>query len=112
MSNSVVYDAHSGAIHSVTVFQQNRADVSSVYSAGASIDERSPQINRRIEVEVKKGQNQVIIKHLPSWLDQDSIRVDGIGDAVIFDVVYSESLLLHPAKAEPWQNLQQLLQPP
>jgi hypothetical protein len=48
------------------------------------------QINRRIEVELKEGQNQVQIKQLPSYLDPDSIRVDGIGDAVIFDVIYSE----------------------
>lgn len=41
---------------------------------------------------MKKGQNEVVVKNLPSVLDGDSIRVDGIGKAVVFDVVYSESL--------------------
>ena len=51
----------------------------------------SLQINRRIELELKKGQNEVEVKNLPTVLDQDSIRVDGIGSAVIFDVIYSMS---------------------
>lgn len=48
------------------------------------------QVTRRIEVDLKKGQNEVDVKNLPSVLDGDSIRVDGIGKAVVFDVVYSE----------------------
>ncbi|CCO35557.1 Protein F37C4,5 [Rhizoctonia solani AG-1 IB] len=35
-----------------------------------------------------KGQNHVHIERLPSCLNGDSIRVDGTGSAVIFDVVY------------------------
>jgi hypothetical protein len=47
------------------------------------------QVTRKIEVDLKRGQNEVIIKNLPSVLHGDSIRVDGIGKAVVFDVVYS-----------------------
>ena len=43
-------------------------------------------------VELKDGQNDVEIKNLPSILEADSIRVDGIGNATIFDVIYRESV--------------------
>ncbi|KAG8783180.1 hypothetical protein FRC12_020013 [Ceratobasidium sp. 428] len=58
-------------IDSVTVFQSNRAE-----------------IKRRIQLELKEGQNHVTIERLPSCVNEDSIRVDGVGSAVIFDVVY------------------------
>ncbi|KAG8699919.1 hypothetical protein FRC08_005035 [Ceratobasidium sp. 394] len=58
-------------IDSVTVFQIDRAEV-----------------RRRITLELKKGQNQVVVERLPSCVHEDSIRVDGTGNAVIFDVVY------------------------
>jgi hypothetical protein len=51
------------------------------------------KVTRRIEIELKKGQNEVTINNLPTVLDGDSIRVDGIGKAVVFDVVYSKRLL-------------------
>ncbi|KAG8706093.1 hypothetical protein FRC11_008522 [Ceratobasidium sp. 423] len=58
-------------IEAVTVFQSNRAE-----------------IKRRVNLDLKKGQNNVHIERLPSCLNGDSIRVDGTGTAVIFDVVY------------------------
>ena len=39
---------------------------------------------------MKNGQNDVEVVNLPTCLDEGSIRVDGIGNAVIFDVVYRE----------------------
>ncbi|KZV96559.1 hypothetical protein EXIGLDRAFT_833529 [Exidia glandulosa HHB12029] len=72
MANKVEYDATAHHVHSVTVFQVDRAEV-----------------NRRIQVQLKAGQNDVVVSHLPSYLDEDSIRVDGIGSATVFDVVYS-----------------------
>ncbi|KAB5591408.1 Protein F37C4,5 [Ceratobasidium theobromae] len=58
-------------IESVTVFRSNRAEV-----------------KRRVILELKQGQNHVHIERLPSCVNEDSIRVDGTGTAVIFDVVY------------------------
>lgn len=58
-------------IRSVTVFQANRAEV-----------------KRKIKLELKEGQNHVDIERLPSCINEDSIRVEGTGTAVIFDVVY------------------------
>lgn len=43
-------------------------------------------------VQLLKGQNTIEVKNLPTCLDRDSIRVDGIGNATIFDVVYRESV--------------------
>ena len=50
-----------------------------------------PKVKRRIEVELKDGQNDVEVKNLPTCLEEDSIRVDGIGNATIFDVIYRKS---------------------
>ncbi|CAE7229178.1 unnamed protein product [Rhizoctonia solani] len=58
-------------IDAVTVFQSHRAEV-----------------KRRVNLDLKKGQNHVHIERLPSCLNGDSIRVDGTGTAVIFDVVH------------------------
>ncbi|KAH7343222.1 hypothetical protein B0J17DRAFT_641500 [Rhizoctonia solani] len=58
-------------IESVTVFQSNRAE-----------------IKRRINLDLKRGQNHIRIERLSSAINEDSIRVDGTGTAVIFDVVY------------------------
>ncbi|KAG8719091.1 hypothetical protein FRC09_011628 [Ceratobasidium sp. 395] len=58
-------------IDSVAVFQANRAEV-----------------KRRVKLELKQGQNHVDIERLPTCINEDSIRVDGTGNAVIFDVVY------------------------
>ncbi|CAE6427315.1 unnamed protein product [Rhizoctonia solani] len=66
--NAAEQDDH---IEAVSVFQSNRAEV-----------------KRRVVLDLKKGQNHVHIERLPSCLNGDSIRVDGTGSAVIFDVVY------------------------
>ncbi|KAF8605078.1 hypothetical protein BDV93DRAFT_555028, partial [Ceratobasidium sp. AG-I] len=58
-------------IESVTIFQANRAE-----------------IKRRVQLDLKRGQNHVDIERLPSCINEDSIRVDGTGTAIIFDVVY------------------------
>ncbi|KAJ1559376.1 hypothetical protein HK405_010875, partial [Cladochytrium tenue] len=70
-AHTVTFDAATAPIHAVTVFQVDHAEVF-----------------RRISVRLRAGQNIVDVLHLPSCLDQDSIRVDGIGAATIFDVVY------------------------
>ncbi|EUC65209.1 mucoidy inhibitor A, putative [Rhizoctonia solani AG-3 Rhs1AP] len=58
-------------IDSVTVFQADRAEV-----------------KRRVQLLLKKGQNQINIERLPTCLSEDSLRVQGTGTAIIFDVVY------------------------
>ncbi|KEP47555.1 mucoidy inhibitor A [Rhizoctonia solani 123E] len=62
---------HDDLIESVTVFQSNRAE-----------------IKRRVNLDLKEGQNHIRIERLPSGVHEDSIRVNGTGTAVIFDVVY------------------------
>ncbi|KAG8729834.1 hypothetical protein FRC11_007918 [Ceratobasidium sp. 423] len=67
-ANAAEQDDH---IEAVTVFQSDRAEV-----------------KRRVNLELKVGQNHVHIERLPSCLNEDSIRVGGAGTAVIFDVIY------------------------
>ncbi|KAF8605074.1 hypothetical protein BDV93DRAFT_491256 [Ceratobasidium sp. AG-I] len=65
-------------IDSVTIFQANRAEV-----------------KRRVRLDLKRGQNHVDIERLPSCIHEDSIRVDGTGTAIIFDVVYHNQPTQH-----------------
>ncbi|KAG8731521.1 hypothetical protein FRC10_001656 [Ceratobasidium sp. 414] len=60
-----------GQIETVAVFQADRAEV-----------------KRRVKLDLKRGQNHVDIERLPTCINEDSIRVDGTGTAIIFDVVY------------------------
>ncbi|KAJ1309228.1 hypothetical protein OPQ81_004895 [Rhizoctonia solani] len=73
VANRIIVNAaeHDDFIESVTVFQSNRAEV-----------------KRRVNLDLKRGQNHIRIERLPSGVNEDSIRVDGTGTAVIFDVVY------------------------
>ncbi|KAG8707787.1 hypothetical protein FRC09_001619 [Ceratobasidium sp. 395] len=67
-------------IDSVTVFQASRAEV-----------KRCVRLELKwtnLALIVQQGQNHVDIKRLPTCINEDSIRVDGTGTAVIFDVVY------------------------
>ncbi|KAG9018186.1 hypothetical protein FRB90_011935 [Tulasnella sp. 427] len=72
MSNTVEIDATDNEIQAVCVYQSNRAE-----------------IKRTFHVELTAGQNEVCITRLPNCLDSESIRVEGLGNAVIFDVIYT-----------------------
>ncbi|KAG8947132.1 hypothetical protein FRC04_010983 [Tulasnella sp. 424] len=67
MSNIITVDSTEYPVHSV-----DRAEV-----------------RRIIPVELKVGQNEVNIERLPNAIDRDSIRVEGLGNASIFDVIYT-----------------------
>ncbi|KAG8869797.1 hypothetical protein FRB98_002193 [Tulasnella sp. 332] len=71
MSNIIHVDSKQSPIVAVSVFWVNRAEVQRVLS-----------------VDLKAGQNEVHLEKLPNQVDQDSIRVEGLGNAVIFDVIY------------------------
>ncbi|CCO31864.1 Protein F37C4,5 [Rhizoctonia solani AG-1 IB] len=73
ITNRITFDCaeRDDLIESVTVFQSNRAEV-----------------RRRVDLDLKKGQNRIRIEGLPSSINENSIRVDGTGTAIIFDVVY------------------------
>ncbi|KAG8939291.1 hypothetical protein FRC00_014024, partial [Tulasnella sp. 408] len=72
MSNNIEIDTTNNEIDAVCVYRANRAE-----------------IKRTFQVELETGQNEVCITRLPSCLDSESIRVEGVGNAVIFDVIYS-----------------------
>lgn len=48
------------------------------------------KVKRRVKVDLKEGQNDVEVTNLPSCLEESSIRVDGIGNATILNVIYRE----------------------
>ncbi|EJT99103.1 hypothetical protein DACRYDRAFT_24162 [Dacryopinax primogenitus] len=70
MSHNINIDASEHPVTAVTVYQQ-RAEVL-----------------RDFKVELVTGQSEVQISKLPTCMDESSLRVDGIGNAVIFDVIY------------------------
>ncbi|KAG9033976.1 hypothetical protein FS842_003859 [Serendipita sp. 407] len=72
MTSTIELKATQSKVHAVTVFQADRAEVV-----------------RLFKVDLKSGQNEVDISQLPTVLDEDSIRVDGVGgNAIISDVIY------------------------
>ncbi|KAG9037268.1 hypothetical protein FRB95_006211 [Tulasnella sp. JGI-2019a] len=71
MSNTIHIDSTKTPVNAVTVFRTDRAEVQRLFS-----------------VDLKAGQNEVNLKGLPNQIDEDSIRVEGLGNAVIFDVIY------------------------
>ncbi|QRW17381.1 hypothetical protein RhiXN_05383 [Rhizoctonia solani] len=72
-TNKIAFNCaeHDDLIQSVTVFRSNRAEV-----------------KRRVNLDLRRGQNHIRIERLSSCISEDSIRVDGTGSAVILDVVY------------------------
>ncbi|KAG8990321.1 hypothetical protein FRB90_001809 [Tulasnella sp. 427] len=72
MSNTFNVDTTQLPVASVCVYQADRAEV-----------------HRILPVELEEGQNEIKIERLPSGVDPDSIRVEGTGNAVIFDVIHS-----------------------
>ncbi|KAG8996288.1 hypothetical protein FRB90_012776 [Tulasnella sp. 427] len=72
MSNTFNVDTTQLPVASVCVYQADRAEV-----------------HRILPVELEEGQNEIKIERLSSGVDPDSIRVEGTGNAVIFDVIHS-----------------------
>ncbi|CAE7151124.1 unnamed protein product [Rhizoctonia solani] len=73
------------ATNKITV---NAAEQDNLIDAVTVFQSHSAEVKRRVNLDLKKGQNHVHIERLPSCLNGDSIRVDGTGTAVIFDVVH------------------------
>ncbi|KAF5374158.1 hypothetical protein D9615_008861 [Tricholomella constricta] len=63
---------------------------------GVSVYNGRAEITRLFKFEVRKGQNQVTINGLPTVLDQDSLRIEGRGTAIIHDVTISR--IFHPRR--------------
>ncbi|KZT61875.1 hypothetical protein CALCODRAFT_479632 [Calocera cornea HHB12733] len=70
MSHTVEINASEHPVSSVTVYQ-HRAEVV-----------------RNFAIDLEVGQSEVQITKLPTCIDESSLRVDGLGNAVIFDVIY------------------------
>ncbi|KAH7344652.1 hypothetical protein B0J17DRAFT_712306 [Rhizoctonia solani] len=85
--------------HSVTVSaaeQDHLIDSVTIFQAGRA------EIKRRIQLQLKKGQNQITVERLASCLTEDSLRVQGTGTAVIYDVVH------HSPKPKPRHDRRQV----
>ncbi|KAG8797867.1 hypothetical protein FRC17_002816, partial [Serendipita sp. 399] len=63
-------DAESTTVDTVTIFQSDSAEIVRKFSIG-----------------LKTGDNVVEIAHLPHTMDTESLRVTGIGQAILSDVV-------------------------
>ncbi|KAI0263076.1 hypothetical protein BC834DRAFT_828113 [Gloeopeniophorella convolvens] len=72
MASAIILRADEHVIKSVNVFKSGRAD-----------------ITRFFNISLKPGQSKVQISRLPSSIDTESVRVSGLGNAQLFDVVCS-----------------------
>ncbi len=46
------------------------------------------EVKRLVETKLVKGRNEIIVRNVSSFIDRDSVRVDGRGPAVIQEVQY------------------------
>ncbi|KAF9459033.1 hypothetical protein BDZ94DRAFT_1269216 [Collybia nuda] len=70
MSTQSTISALDHLIKSVTVFKSSKAEVV-----------------RTFKLDLNAGQTKIVIKDLPSALDTQTVRVSGLGDARLFDVI-------------------------
>ena len=45
------------------------------------------EVKRSLRVKLETGENEIMISNVSNLIDQESIRVDGIGEATVLDVV-------------------------
>ncbi|KAG8809186.1 hypothetical protein FRC18_004661, partial [Serendipita sp. 400] len=103
MTFTVELKATESKVHAVTVFQADRAEVVRLFKVDLKVSQsilvpraqtivvltrKSNEISNSF-FGLQSGQNEVDISQLPTVLDEDSIRVDGVGgNAIISDVIY------------------------
>ena len=58
------------------------------------------EVNRIVETKIESKEAEVVIKGLPSVIDQNSVRVQCYGPATIIEVQYREEVIKEEAKAD------------
>jgi hypothetical protein len=76
-------------IKSVTVFKSSKAEVVRTFTVDLKVSSGSSHAQHQAETQtvIQAGQNTIKIRALPSTIDTDSIRVSGLGEARLLDVV-------------------------
>ncbi|KAI0264598.1 hypothetical protein BC834DRAFT_881571 [Gloeopeniophorella convolvens] len=72
MTSAITLRADEHAIRSVNVFKSGKAEIARLFN-----------------ISLEPGQSKVQISRLPGSIDTESVRVSGLGDAQLFDVVCS-----------------------
>ncbi|KAA1476569.1 hypothetical protein DENSPDRAFT_843554 [Dentipellis sp. KUC8613] len=79
---------------------QNRLKSVTVFSS------QKAEVVRVVSLSVKKGQNKIDICDLPGSIDTESVRVTGLGDVKVFDVVCSVG---HPSQDLPSESTSEVI---
>lgn len=90
MDNTIKITAADHPIKSVTVFKFGRAEVVRFFSLPLEVRSRPDCVWKPAHTSicfVQSGQNKVEIRGLSGHLVPDSVRISGLGDARLFDVV-------------------------
>ena len=45
------------------------------------------EVSRLLKTKLNKGENELIITSISQWIDEDSVRIEGSGEASVLDVV-------------------------
>jgi hypothetical protein len=88
--------------------QQNVSDVSSrqVFSMrqlkceSVVVFTDRAEVKRLLHTKLKKGENEIVIGDISESIDQDSVRVEGIGHAMVLDVICEEKRIELELKVE------------
>jgi hypothetical protein len=90
MVHTLEISAADHAIKSVTVFKSSKAEVVRTLSLDLVVNAYPASNTRHAEIDAdipQTGQNKIDITELPSSIDTQSVRVSGLGQARLFDVV-------------------------
>lgn len=88
MASSLTISAPDHAIKSVTVFKSSKAEIVRTFALDLKVRKfQHETLELSTDFFLQAGQTKVVIKGLPSTIDTRAIRVSGLGDARLFDVV-------------------------
>lgn len=65
-------------------------DASELFTKHVTVYTDRAEVKKLIHVNLTKGPNDLIVRNLSPSIQSDSIRVDGLGKAIILEVQYKE----------------------
>ena len=90
LTPTLTIKAQDHAIKSVTIFKSSKAEIVRIFSVNLNVSGGYPSLICQSDTYrsiPQAGQNKVQIEGLPSTIDTHTVRVSGLGDARLSDVV-------------------------
>lgn len=73
--------------------EAKKFDVNDLVTTAVTVFVDRAEVKRKVETELNEGINEVVITKLSDLIRKDSVRVDGLGNATIVEVLYRETVV-------------------